>query len=93
MNYTVGFGLMAIGLLLGISGSISQIRNDIKRINTNVNRIAKQVGVPDTVTDELKGLLLEGERIKAIKKYREVTGFGLVEAKEYVDSLKETELK
>ncbi len=49
--------------------------------------------MPDTVTDELKSLLLEGKRIKAIKKYREVTGFGILEAKEYVDSLSERKLK
>ncbi|MBU3093710.1 ribosomal protein L7/L12 [Clostridium sp. CF011] len=41
------------------------------------------------ILDELKSLLLEGRRIKAIKKYREVTGLGILEAKEYVDSLSE----
>ncbi|MBU3181893.1 ribosomal protein L7/L12 [Clostridium psychrophilum] len=93
MNYAIILGLIVTGLLIGIEGSISQIRSDIKRINTNVNRIAQQVGVPDTVTDELKSLLLEGKKIKAIKKYREVTGFGLIEAKEYVDSLIELKSK
>ncbi|MBU3178889.1 50S ribosomal protein L7/L12 [Clostridium estertheticum] len=93
MNYAIALGLMGIGLLIGIEGNISLIRSDIKRININVNRIAKQVGVPDTVTDELKSLLLEGKGIKAIKRYREVTGLGLVEAKEYIDLLSETELK
>ncbi|MBX4260865.1 hypothetical protein KTC96_05900 [Clostridium estertheticum] len=47
MNYAIALGL------IGIEGNISLIRSDIKRINTNVNRIVKQVGVPDTVTDEL----------------------------------------
>ncbi|MBU3216035.1 ribosomal protein L7/L12 [Clostridium estertheticum] len=89
MNYAVALGLMGIGLLIGIEGNISLIRSDIKRINTNVNRIVEQVGVPDTVTDELKSLILEGKRIKAIKRYREVTGLGLIEAKEYVDLLSE----
>ncbi|ACA54194.1 DNA-binding protein [Clostridium botulinum] len=37
--------------------------------------------------NELRELITEGERIKAIKKYRIVTGAGLIEAKEYVDSL------
>lgn len=68
MNYAVALGLMGIGLLVGIEGNISLIRSDIKRINTNVNRIAEQVGVLDTVTDELKSLILEGKRIKAIKR-------------------------
>ena len=96
MNNTVIMGLIAIVLLIGIDASISQVRSNIKRINGNINKIAQQVGVPDiTVTAELKVLLLKGKRIKAIKKYREVIGLGLrlIEAKEYVDSLSERELK
>ncbi|WP_435575532.1 ribosomal protein L7/L12 [Clostridium gasigenes] len=38
---------------------------------------------------ELKNLIREGKKIKAIKKYRIVTGLGLKEAKDYVDSLSE----
>lgn len=43
--------------------------------------------------NELRELVSEGERIKAIKKYRMATGAGLVEAKEYVDSLSKGETK
>ncbi len=47
--------------------------------------------VPDKVLKnmdvELRSLLAEGKKIKAIKKYRVVTGLGLKEAKEYVDAL------
>ena len=93
MNYTLIYRFIGIVLLIGVVSSINQIRSDLARININLNRIAKQVGVPDTVTDELKSLLLEGNRIKAIKKYRILTGSGLLEAKEYVDSLRERELK
>ncbi|QZY56447.1 50S ribosomal protein L7/L12 [Crassaminicella profunda] len=91
MNNTIIWRLIGAILLISIVSCISQIRSDIARINVNLNRIAKQVGVPDTVTDELKSLLLEGKRIKAIKKYRMSTGAGLLEAKEYVDSLSERE--
>lgn len=87
MNYIVMGGLIGALLLINIVISISQIRSDITRINITLNKIAKQVGVPDTITDELKSLLLEGKKIEAIKKYRIATGLGLKEAKEYVDSL------
>lgn len=93
MNYKVILGLAVVGLLIIIVASIKQMQSDIARINKNLNKIAKQVGVEDTITDELKGLLLEGKRIEAVKKYRIATGAGLVEAKEYVDSLKEQEIK
>ncbi len=43
--------------------------------------------------NELRELITDGERIKAIKKYRMVTGAGLIEAKEYVDSLIKGETK
>lgn len=51
-----------------------------------MNKIAKQVGAFDTIDDEIKSLILEGKKIEAIKRYRFVTGFGLKESKEYVDS-------
>ncbi len=79
--------VVGAGLVTCIVGSIIQLRSDIARINVTLNKIAKQVGVPDTVTNELKILISEGKKIKAIKKYRMVTGLGLLEAKQYVDSL------
>lgn len=36
---------------------------------------------------ELRTLITEGKKFEAIKKYRMVTGLGLLQAKEYVDSL------
>lgn len=87
MNYITICGFVGVWLLLWIVISISQIRSDIARININLNKIAKQIGVPDTITDELKSLLLEGKKVEAIKKYRIATGVGLIEAKEYIDSL------
>ncbi|MBL4937695.1 50S ribosomal protein L7/L12 [Clostridium sp. YIM B02515] len=78
-------------VLISISSSISQLRSDLARINANLDRIAKQIGVPDLITDELdielKQLILEGKKIEAIKKYRIATGIGLKEAKEHIDRL------
>ena len=42
---------------------------------------------------KLRKLIAEGKEIKAIKKYRMVTGFGLKEAKEYVDLISKESLK
>ncbi|MBB6624180.1 ribosomal protein L7/L12 [Clostridium gasigenes] len=56
----------------------------------SLNKFDQSV-VSDTMLEnidvELKNLIAEGKRIKAIKKYRIVTGLGLKEAKDYVDSL------
>jgi cell division protein FtsL len=87
MNYLTILGIAVTGLSLWIVSSISQMRSDILRININLNKIAEQVGVPDTITNEIKSLILEGKKVEAIKKYRIATGLGLKEAKEYIDSL------
>jgi len=96
MNITVAWAVMGAGLLIVIVSIIRQMQSDIARINVTVNKIAQQVGVPDTVTEEmrneLKDLLSKGKKIEAIKKYRTVTGLGLKECKDYVDSLGEREL-
>ncbi len=92
MNYTIILALAVTGILTWVVASISQIKNDNLRMNATLNKIAKQVGVPDTITAELKNLISEDKKIEAIKKYRIATGCGLVEAKEYVDSLSEGKL-
>jgi Ribosomal protein L7/L12 len=46
------------------------------------------MGVPKpTINDKIQNLVIYGEKIKAIKMYRQATGVGLKEAKEYIDSL------
>ncbi|MBN1042250.1 50S ribosomal protein L7/L12 [Clostridium botulinum] len=87
MNYTIIALLGGLGLLMWIVSNISQMKNDISRININLNKIDNQVGVPNTINDEIKNLILEGKKVEAIKKYRIITGIGLKEAKEYIDSL------
>ncbi|MDT8719186.1 ribosomal protein L7/L12 [Clostridium sp. 19966] len=62
-----------------------------------LDKIAKQAGVPDIITkdvrNELLSLISEGNKIKAIKKYRMITGLGLKESKEYVDQLSTQEIE
>ncbi|AZV55774.1 50S ribosomal protein L7/L12 [Clostridium sp. AWRP] len=89
MDYKIILILAAAGFIIWIVTDISQIRSENMRMNATLNRIARKIGAFDTLKDELKKLILENERIKAIRLYRESTGCGLVEAKEYIDRLKE----
>lgn len=61
-----------------------------------LNRIAERVGVTDIVTkeekEELKRLLSEGKNVQAVRRFREITGLGLKEAKEYVDGISEEKI-
>ena len=57
------------------------------------NNKSNQIEVSDTDLEnmnvELRTLITKGKKIEAIKKYRMVTGLGLLQAKGYVDSLSE----
>lgn len=92
MDEIVIWAIIGVGLLLtSVISSISQLRSDLARTNATLNKIAKHIGVPDEVTadlhNELLSLIADGKKIKAIKRYRMVTGLGLKESKDYVDSL------
>lgn len=88
MDYKIIWVIICVLLLSCISSAISQLRNDIKHTNSILEKIAKQIGVPEPpVDDEIKTLIAEGKKIKAIKRYREITGVGLKEAKDYIDKL------
>jgi len=91
MDNTIVWAVMGAGFFMIILSIISQMRSDIARINLTLHKVAKQVGVPDTITNELQSLISAGKKVEAIKKYRMVTGLGLKEAKEYVDFLGEQE--
>lgn len=83
--------ILDVCILIGLVSIIGKLRTDIKDMRLTLDRIAKQVGVPDIITkevkDELINLILKGKKVKAIKRYRMLTGLGLKEAKEYIDQL------
>lgn len=87
----------AIWILLGSLGfliiTISKLQSDITSMNMTLDKISKHLGLADVasenIDDELKYLISQGKKIKAIKRYRQVTGIGLKEAKGYIDLLSE----
>lgn len=80
------FWLIAGILLISKVIDSSLLRSEIVRLNLTLDKIAKHIEVSDAVSEEmneeLKTLIVEGKRIKAIKRYRMVTGLGLKESKE-----------
>jgi len=82
-----------LGLFLYLTSYISQLKDELRRTNLTLNKIVKHLGIEEEITEnidyELKSIISESGRIKAIKRYREVTGVGLKEAKDYVDNLAE----
>jgi len=80
-------------LIVWFTNVSNGLRKNLSQMNETLNQIAEKVGVIDTETEnidsELKVLIVDGKKIKAIKRYREHTRIGLLEAKEYVDRLSE----
>lgn len=83
-------GCAMLGIIFSI---VSQLQKDIARINASLYRIEKHIGVQnpeaENIDEELRELISQGKKVRAVKRYRIATGLGLKEAKEYVDRLSE----
>ena len=77
-----------------LTKKIDSLQKQISRMDSNLTKIANQVGVPvdpkDPFDEELKSIIKKDGKIMAIKKVTLVTGLGLKEAKEYVEDLMES---
>jgi ribosomal protein L7/L12 len=78
-------------VLLSMARNSSSVANGSKtsRLERKVDLILKHLGLdPNQGVDEkIMELMKAGQKIEAIKLYREQTGVGLKEAKDYVESL------
>jgi ribosomal protein L7/L12 len=74
-------------LVLVLRGSAASAR--VARIERKLDMLLKHSGVDaaGANAEMLAALVREGKKIEAIKLYREMTGCGLAEAKEHVESL------
>ena len=68
---------------------ISQLREEVKRNNKVLDKIVEHFGIEiyKNIDDELRDIIYNSGKVKAIKRYREHTGQGLKESKEYIDNL------
>ena len=86
--------ILIVILLFLIIILISKFKNTLKKININLKKIAKKLGVSAPSEDEiLKTFISNEEKIKAIKRYRELTGAELKEATDYVEKILNTQEK
>lgn len=81
--------VLVFGLLLMARFLPPKAREDSTRLEWKVDLILKHLGIdPNQGVDEkVMELMKSGQKIAAIKLYREQTGVGLKEAKDYVESL------
>ncbi|ENQ3107780.1 hypothetical protein SAMN04488168_1332 [Bacillus sp. 491mf] len=66
--------VIALGMFY-ISGQLNNIHTRLKRTEEKLDRIAKHMGLPEhEINEELRQLVKDGDKIKAIKKAREILG-------------------
>ena len=90
MDTSIVWFCVGVAIFICIFSLFIQLRNDILRMNKKLDKIAKHIGLDtsDECNDEeFKKLILEGKKIEAIKRYRALTGEGLKEASDYVNSI------
>ncbi|MEU7467532.1 hypothetical protein AB0A94_03025 [Streptomyces sp. NPDC044984] len=82
--------LVGLTVTAALESRARRLDRRMTRLEHKVDLLLTQAGVPDheLVPAEVAALARAGEDISAMKKYREATGAGLLEAKEMVDRLK-----
>ena len=68
---------------------LARLSDAVNGINRKLELLMKHSGmnVHEVATREAQALMREGKKIEAIKRYRELTGAGLAEAKAAVEKL------
>ncbi len=84
--------LGALAVLLSFAFEESDYEARLTRLETMMNLVLQRLGIdPNTAlagpSEYLKQLIMQGKKIEAIKVYREQTGVGLKEGKDYIDAL------
>ena len=83
------FGIAILVILMGIDKGTGQQGLRLKQLESKVDALLKKFEI-DFDADAFTGvreLAMDGKKIEAIKKYREITGAGLKDAKDYVEQL------
>lgn len=85
MRFITPLQFIAYAIVLGVVGTIMGIMLWDKRAME-----FDKIGIMIENTDiELKSLILKGEKIQAIHRYKMVTGFGFIEANKYYNQFSE----
>ncbi len=81
--------IFLLGVIVYLMIDISQLREEVKRSNKALDKIISHFGIEmyNDIDHELRDIIKSDGKIKAIKRYREHTGLGLKESKEYIDNL------
>lgn len=93
MSTLVGLLVVLVGLttIATVESRARRLERRMSRLEHRVGLLMEHHGVPDDdpALAEVAALVRAGQHVPAIKKYREATGAGLLEAKQAVDRLRQ----
>lgn len=97
MKLKMEYGFLILILIIGILGymELSKLKAQVKQQQQQLDKLCQATQNEELsasfVSDEMKHSLIElkkaGKDVEAVKKLREATLMGLVEAKKYIDML------
>lgn len=77
--------------LMNIFISVCSIKSEITKMNIRLDHIEKHFGISsfdeEKLYEEINNLLCMNKKVKAIKYYKDITGLGFKESKEYIELL------
>jgi ribosomal protein L7/L12 len=89
---SLGIGLVCLSLLLIVLSELRSLQNRVTmltRLEAKIDLLLADAGVRydpfATLSSSVIEALRSGDKIRAIKAYRDATGVGLREAKEFVE--------
>ncbi|GAA4534112.1 ribosomal protein L7/L12 [Amycolatopsis samaneae] len=88
--------LLFLGVLAYASQGTKSLEHRLARVERKLDLVLGHLGVDEPGTElagEVEALLRQDKKIVAIKRYREVTGAGLKEAKDAVERISRGETR
>jgi ribosomal protein L7/L12 len=89
----LSFMVVFVGLMLsGVEGKIRRVERKVSRLDRRLDEIVKHLGIKefDAELKEVDELVRRGERARALKRYREITGVELKEAAKAIRRIETT---
>ncbi|MFP8783265.1 hypothetical protein [Planococcus plakortidis] len=91
--WLIGLSVGAVGAVyLLLNQQIQALEVRIKRMSKRIEQLEAEANLEEpAINEELRRLIAEGQEVRAVKAARVAFGYSLIEAKQYIDGLKEND--
>ena len=91
--WLIGLSVGAVGAVyVLLSQQIQGLEARMKRMSNRIEQLEAEANLEEpAINEELRRLIAEGQEVRAVKAARVAFGYSLLEAKQYIDGLKEND--